>query len=191
VGVVATVSTWQGELVRLRAVEPDDWVIFHDWDNDLEFSRYTDEVLFPTSREWVRKWVADMAVAAPKDDEFRWMIETLDGEVVGTINSYTCKRRMGTFRYGISIVREHRRKGYATEAIGLVLAYFFRELRYQKVNVEIYDFNEPSLLLHRHLGFREEGRLRRMIRTAGTYHDEIILGMTAEEFETGSARPVS
>jgi RimJ/RimL family protein N-acetyltransferase len=180
-------SIWEGRLVRLRGVEPDDWAIFHDWDNDLEFSRYTDEVLFPTSREAIKKRVEEMAVATPKDDEFRWMIETVDGEVVGTINSHTCKPRMGTFRYGISIVREQRRKGYATEAIGLVLAYFFRELRYQKVNVEIYDFNEPSLRLHRHLGFGEEGRLRRMFRTAGAYHDEIILGMTAEEFENGSA----
>jgi RimJ/RimL family protein N-acetyltransferase len=91
----------------------------------------------------------------------------------------------GTFRYGLSIVREQRRKGYASEAIHLVLAYFFRELRYQKVNVEVYAFNEPSLRLHLRLGFREEGRLRRMIRTAGAYHDEIILGMTVEEFEAG------
>ena len=184
-------SIWQGSLVRLRAVEPDDWAIFHAWDNDLEFSRYTDEVLFPTSRERIKQWMADLAVTMPKDDEYRWMIEALDGEVVGTINSHTCKPRMGTFRYGIAIVREHRRKGYATEAIGLVLAYFFRELRYQKVNVEIYDFNEPSVRLHLRLGFREEGHLRRMYRTAGAYHDEVILGMTAEEFENGWATGVS
>jgi RimJ/RimL family protein N-acetyltransferase len=190
VAVMEAASSWQGRSVRLRAVEPDDWAIFHDWDNDLELSRYTDEVLFPSSRERVKQWMADLAVTVPKDDEFRWMIETLDGEVVGTINSHTCKPRMGTFRYGISIVREQRRKGYATEAIHLVLAYFFRELRYQKVNVEIYEFNEPSLRLHVRLDFREEGRLRRMFRTAGAYHDEIILGMTTEEFANSNAWPV-
>jgi RimJ/RimL family protein N-acetyltransferase len=186
-----TASFWQGTRLRLRAVEPGDWAIFHEWDNDLELSRYTDELLFPSSREAVKKWVAELAVARPKDDEYRWIIDTLEGEVVGTINTHTCKPRMGTFRHGIAIVREHRRQGYATEAIGLVLAYYFRELRYQKVNVEVYAFNEPSLRLHLGLGFREEGRLRRMIRTAGAYHDEIILGMTADEFQNGTAWSVS
>lgn len=126
--------------------------------------------------------MADLAVAPPKNDEFRWMIETHGGEVVGTIDAHTCKPRPVPFRYGIGIAREHRRKGYASEAIGLVLAYFFDELRYQKVNVEVYAFNDPSLALHRRLGFREEGRLRRMIRTQGHHFDEVILGMTSEEW---------
>jgi RimJ/RimL family protein N-acetyltransferase len=33
------------------------------------------------------------------------------------------------------------------------------------------------------MGFREEGRLRRVVYTGGRYYDELMLGMTAEEFE--------
>jgi RimJ/RimL family protein N-acetyltransferase len=65
----------------------------------------------------------------------------------------------------------------------------FHELRYQKVNVTIHAFNEGSLALHKKLGFQEEGKLRRMIFAKGEFFDEVILGMTAEEFsrwqETG------
>lgn len=173
---------WQGKLVRLRAVEFQDWNYFFEIDKEVEFSRDTDEILFPDSAERLKKWVSDLAVSEPWKHQFRMMIETLEGECVGTINSHTCNPRAGTFQYGISIRREHRHRGYATEAIQLLLNYFFGELRYQKVNVCIYAFNTASLELHRKLGFQEEGRLRRMIYTDGRYYDEFVLGMTAEEF---------
>ncbi|WP_268251865.1 hypothetical protein [Litorilinea aerophila] len=32
------------------------------------------------------------------------------------------------------------------------------------------------------MGFRQEGRLRRMIYTGGQFHDVLLLGLTAEEF---------
>jgi RimJ/RimL family protein N-acetyltransferase len=36
--------------------------------------------------------------------------------------------------------------------------------------------------LHERLGFRREGCLRRMIYTDGQYFDDLIFGLTAEEF---------
>ncbi len=178
-----TDNIWQGKLVRLRAVEPDDWEKFFEWDKDTEFARYTDSVAFPASREALKKWTAELAHTEPKNHEFRWIIENLKGEFVGTINTHTCDSRTGTFRYGIAIRREHWHKGYASDAIRLVLTYFFHELRYQKVSVNVYAFNEASLKLHQKLGFREEGRLRRMVYTHGTLYDDFILGMTVEEFD--------
>lgn len=64
-----------------------------------------------------------------------------------------------------------------------MLRYFFHELRYQKCTVEVSSFNEVSAQLHRKLGFREEGRLRQTVYTDGQYFDEIMMGITAEEFE--------
>jgi RimJ/RimL family protein N-acetyltransferase len=178
-------NIWQSKLVRLRAVEPEDWQAFFDWDQDTDFGRWTYWIPFPGSRESAKKWTADLALAGDKNHEFRWVIESLSGEFVGTLNTHTCDPRVGTFQYGIAVKREHWRNGYASEAIWLVLGYFFRELRYQKVNAHVYAFNEPSLELHRKLGFKEEGRLRRMVYTDGRHHDEVIFGMTVEEFEAG------
>jgi RimJ/RimL family protein N-acetyltransferase len=174
---------WQGQKVCLRSIAPEDWTIFYDWNTDTEVAQYSSAVPFPTSTEAFKKWVAEAAMAGPKNDTFRWVIENLDGGLVGTIHTHNCISRWGTFQYGVAIQREHWRKGYAAEAILLVLGYYFRELRYQKATVDIYAFNEASLRLHERLGFKHEGRLRRMIYTDGAYHDKLILGMTAEEFE--------
>jgi RimJ/RimL family protein N-acetyltransferase len=180
-------TLWQGQRVRLRAVEAADWEQFYAWD-DAEVDRAAYWIPFPRSREAVKKWAAELATAEPKDQTFRWVIEDLAGEFVGTLNTHTCEPRHGTFHYGLALRREHWRRGYASEAIRLVLAYYFRELRYQKANVEIYAFNTASLQLHLKLGFREEGRRRRMIYTGGAYHDEVLLGLTAEEFEALEAQ---
>jgi RimJ/RimL family protein N-acetyltransferase len=69
--------------------------------------------------------------------------------------------------------------GYAADAIQTVL-------RYQKLTVHIYEFNEASLRLFEHLGFQHEGRLRRMEFTGGQLFDRLYVGITAEEFATGS-----
>ena len=142
----------------------------------------TDEVWFPTSRAFVQDWAEREAKRREEDDAFRFQIESLAGELVGTINTHSCNLRCGTFNYGLAIRPDQRRKGYASEAIGLVLAYYFGERRYQKVNAEVYSFNQPSIALHERLGFMLEGRLRRMIYTGGVFHDALVYGLTQEEF---------
>jgi RimJ/RimL family protein N-acetyltransferase len=176
-------NIWMGKLVRLRPVEPEDWEFFAERENDPEISRLVEKIDFPVSRESLKRWVLDTSLHGPKNHEFRWMIENADKEVVGTIITHTCEPRMGTFQYGVSILRKHWSRGYAGDAIRVVLNFFFQELRYQKVNAQVYTFNEGSIRLHHKLGFQEEGRMRRMIYTDGVYYDELIFGMTKEEFE--------
>ena len=188
-----THNIFHGEKVRLRAIEPRDWEAFHAFDQDTELARHSYAIPFPRSSEEARRWAEEKAAAKPANDEFFWVIENDEGEVVGSINSHHCDRRNGTFQYGITIGRRHWRKGYASEAIILLLRFFFWERRYQKVNASIFAFNERSLRLHEKLGFQQEGRLRRMIFTNGAYHDEVVVGMTAEEFEAsrGGSSPCS
>ncbi|MBZ0300036.1 MAG: GNAT family N-acetyltransferase [Anaerolineae bacterium] len=182
-------NVFQGAQVRLRAVEVADWEVHYDWNFDSDNGRFTDEVWFPSSREQVRAWAEREAQSEGQGDAFCFQIERLDGTLVGTINTHGCNPRCGTFRYGLAIRPEHRRQGYASEAIRLVLRYYFDERRYQKVNAEVYSFNEPSMRLHERLGFTLEGRLRRVVYTQGQFFDALIYGMTREEFDSQVWRP--
>lgn len=181
-------NIWQGVRVRLRGIEPSDWATFQRWDQDTEIARLCYHIPFPRSEEGTRKFAADAALAEPKGDAVRLMIvDVATDKPVGTINTFACDPRHGTFGYGLAIAREHWRKGYASEAICLVLAYYFRELRYQKVTAHVYAFNDGSIRLHEKLGFRLEGRLRRQVYTDGAYHDELIFGLTTDEFAAAHA----
>lgn len=176
---------WQGEKIRLRAVEPKDIGTFFKSgaDYDDEADRLCDKLHFPRSFESLKAHIEDQIKQGPKDDSFRWIIEDREETAVGTINTFDCNTQNGTFKYGLGIVREHWNKGYAKEAIRIVLRYYFHELRYQKANAHVYAFNEPSIKLHETLGFQKEGVLRRMVFTQGQHHDEILFGMTKEEFD--------
>ncbi len=175
-------SIWEGKLVRLRAVEPGDWQFHFELDQDSEMSRAIDNVWFPGSREAAKRRAEETSLKKPENDVFHFEIETLDGEHVGTIDSHTCNPRNGSFAYALVIAPQHRRQGYASEAIILLLRYFFQELRYHKATTPVYSFNEASIRLHERLGFTLEGRLREVIYTRGQYFDELYYGMTAEEF---------
>lgn len=136
----------------------------------------------PQSKASAKQWTAGAAANRPTEDDFGLVIENLDGALVGNLGLHDCDPVGGTFSYGVSIAREHRRSGDASDAIGLVLRYFFEERGYRKAWVHVYAFNEASIRLHERLGFRCEGRLRRMAFTRGRYHDIVVLGLFAEEF---------
>lgn len=62
------------------------------------------------------------------------------------------------------------------------MRFMFDERRFQKCEAHVYDYNAASISLHRKLGFVEEGRQRRHLFLAGEYHDQLLFGMTVEEF---------
>jgi RimJ/RimL family protein N-acetyltransferase len=173
---------WQGEHVELRAVEPADAEVFQAWNRDTEMCRGVDEVWFPASKGFVQSWVDRTSAQGPENDAFNWAIVDNQGTLVGTINTTRCNHRVGCFSYGVSVRSEYQRRGYASEAILLVLRYYFTELRYQKVTVDIYSFNAASIRLHESLGYQREGCIRRVVYTQGQYFDELKYGLTVEEY---------
>lgn len=172
-------NIFAGKLIRLRAGEAGDGAPFRDWDRvDTDSARTLYEIQFPLPT------AAEPSAAPPPHpgDDFPFVIETLDGVLVGAIHTQHCSLRSGTFSYGLGIFPPYRQQGYASEAVRLVLRFYFEERRYQKCSVEVYSYNPASIRLHERLGFTLEGRLRRMIYSGGAYHDLLIYGLTAEEF---------
>ena len=173
---------WKGTKVRLRGIEPSDAETLFKWNLDSERARYIDFLWPPISEAAVRAWAEEQSKHKLENDTFHWLIENHGGEPVGTISTHRCNPHHGTFTYGLDVAREHRRNGYAGEAILLVLKYYFEELRYQKVTVAVYSDNTASIQLHEKLGFQHEGTHRRTIFTRGEYLDTVWYGMTVEEF---------
>ena len=179
-------NIFHGKKIRLRArkyedIERDKAVIENSA-YDTEIDRMTDSIYLPFSVESrLEEW--ENSVKKANDwDRCNLVIETLDGTAVGGISITEASRTDGSFSYGLAILPNHRRKGYAKEAIILILNYYFNELRFHKCNVNIFDFNEGSKLLHKSLGFIEEGRRRESKYTKGKYYDVILYGMTENEF---------
>jgi RimJ/RimL family protein N-acetyltransferase len=178
---------WQGKHIRLRGLELADADTLHAWNDDSEMARGLSFLRPPSSLTSVKNWVTERIKQGAENDEIYCVIENKAGECVGMINSHHCNQRVGVFQYGVAVRAEHRRHGYAFEAVRMLVRYFFEELRYQKVNVVVYSYNEASIQLHERLGFQPEGRLRRTLYTNGRFHDQLFYGMTREEFKERQA----
>ena len=178
---------WIGHRVRLRAARDEDWRAFFDAAGDSESDRLASEVrLPPTEAEWRARMTKPSDTAADK----AWLvIERLDDPiVVGHINVHDADRRHRSFEYGIRLFPPFWRQGFASEAIALLLRYYFRELGYHRAFATVYAFNAGSLRLHDRLGFTREGVLRENLFAAGEYHDEICFGLLDREFDPLEAK---
>jgi RimJ/RimL family protein N-acetyltransferase len=174
---------WQTDRIRLRQIEAEDWEFYYLWNMDSQVARDVNDLPFPQSKASVKEWAVKTSKAEPENNEMKLAIELREsGQLIGIINSHHCDARVGEFMYGIAIRREHHRKGYASEAITLLMRYFFEELRYQKCTIDVHGWNDASVFLHEKLGFIREGQVRRSLFTQGKHFDRLIYGMTIEEF---------
>jgi RimJ/RimL family protein N-acetyltransferase len=166
--------------LKLRPIKLSDIELFDSFDDEED--KFIDVIHFPQTTETKTKWI-ESQINQRMGDKFRWIAEDANLNPVGTINTFDCERRHGTFKYAIAVGKPFRGNGFAIEMILMILRYYFFELGYQKVTVNVYSFNDASIKLHEKLGFVPEGRLRSMIYTNGKYYDEIYYGMTKQEFE--------
>jgi RimJ/RimL family protein N-acetyltransferase len=178
---------WTGERARLRGLRSEDAELFDRWNQEPDWS-FTDGFAYPAlPADHNRKFV-DQELSRrhdPRDaDDLRFIIEdATTGEAAGTIDAARADLHARKFRYGVAVSTPFRRRGLASEAILLVLRYYFQELDFQRVFTSVWSYNEPSRLLHERLGFVLEGTLRRSHFRAGRFHDELVFGMLIEEFE--------
>lgn len=84
--------------------------------------------------------------------------------------------------------RANRRQGYGGEAIRLLLDYAYARVNLEKVELEVYEFNEGAYRLYLRLGFVEEGRRRARVYRGGRYYDSVLMGVLRREFYAGTTK---
>ena len=179
---------WQGEKVRLRPLCAEDAQQSFVGSLDSPARQFLQlGIELPTSAELQKAFLEKYVGCQDTGGEIMFAIETLEGTSVGGISLHGRDEKNGVFSFGIVLGREHRGKGYAGEALRILLKYGFWERRYQKCNSACAHTNHASIALHKRVGFVEEGRRRRQFFFNGEYCDEVLFGMTREEFDKSVA----
>ncbi len=174
---------WQGERTRLRPWRLEDAELrFMASLDSPTLALHGDGIVLPTSVELQKAWL-EKAVGFKDDGVIRFAMENLDGVTVGWVTLHSRDQKNGTFGFGVAVYGDYRGHGNAVDAVRTLLKYGFWEQRYQKCNSMCLHTNEASIRMHQKLGFMDEGRIRRTCFYNGKYHDDVLFGMTREEFD--------
>ena len=117
-------------------------------------------------------------------DRFVLLVIEAEGTLIGAMqlrNTENLPSRAATF--GIIIGDPaYLDRGYGTEASTLLLDYTFAVLGYHKINLDLFEYNARAQAMYEKLGFVVEGRRRENHWTRGRFWDDILMGITAEEW---------
>jgi len=176
-----------GERVRLRGIEREDIPTFVRWFNDPEVRRY---LLFndPMSKAQEERWFERFL----DRKDYIFAIEALiEGtwSHIGNCGLEDIDYRNGVAAFGIMIgEKAHWSQGYGTEATRLLVGFGFRELRLNRIQLQVYDFNTRAIRCYEKAGFIHEGVQRQGLFRDGRHCDVHWMGILAEEFFGGKAR---
>jgi len=117
-------------------------------------------------------------------DRFLLLVIETDGMLIGAMvlrNEENLPSRSATFRIIIGDPA-YLDRGYGTEASTLLLDYAFAVLGYHKINLDLFEYNARAQARYEKLGFVLEGRRRENHWSRGRFWDDILMGVTAEEW---------
>lgn len=173
-----------GDRIMLREYRREDLPWIRLWVNNPDIvGNLSDIFLYPHTQESTEAFVDRMLEGDPNSRGFV-ICEQGSEQYIGNVNldSIDWKNRVGTI--GIVIGSpEHLGLGIGTEAMKLLIDFSFRELNLNRLQLEVYDFNERAYRSYVKCGFVEEGRLRQRLYRNGKYIDVIQMGLLRAEWE--------
>lgn len=165
---------FEGELCRLRAVEPEDVDMMYLWENDASMWHVSRSTA-PCSHRALAELVEQMRYDIYAVRQLRLIIESLEGVAVGAVDLYDFDPQNLNAGVGILVYNEaDRGRGYATEALRIVEQYGREVLHLHQLWCCVGATNVASQALFRGVGYCEVGIKREWHRTVSGYEDEIM-----------------
>lgn len=164
-----------GRLLRLRAMEPEDADLLYAWENDSSVWQVSNTIV-PFSRFTLRDYVETASRDIFAARQLRLMIEVLPGkgfsQTIGAADLFNFEPIHLRAGIGILITASHRRKGYAAEALALLIRYAFDVLLLHQLYCETGADNEAAIRLFTSAGFTHCGTRREWNNTGRSWQDE-------------------
>ena len=165
----------QSKNISLRAMEPSDIDVLYQWENNTENWKVS-STQTPFSRKVLEEYIANAHQDIYSVKQLRLMICEAQGNPIGCIDLFEFEPNH--LRAGIGILiadKEDRRKGYASDALELLIDYCFETLNLHQLYCNITIDNEPSVLLFQKHGFLITGIKKQWVRDGAKYKDELML----------------
>lgn len=166
-------------IVQMRSEDKDLYYHIGFEKKDPEIDYYTG-----TTADFTREQIYDYFEKIIEDQErYDFLIyfgEKPIGEIVLSEIDYDTAKghmRMAIFDTG------NCGRGYGTLALMLLEDFAFSQLKLNRIELEVYSYNERAHKSYLKAGFKDEGRLREAVKMDGTFHDILIMSILKKEYK--------
>jgi RimJ/RimL family protein N-acetyltransferase len=173
-----------GDRIALREYQLSDLDYMRRWVNDPEITNTLSDVfLFPHSKNETESFLSMMVEGKSSAKSF--VIADKDSlDYIGQIDLFKIDWKNRFALLAVVIGRkEYLGKGYGSEAIRILQRFAFEELNLNRIELEVYEYNERAYKCYLKCGFKEEGRYRKKIYRVGKYWDSICMSILRSEYE--------
>lgn len=164
----------EGNLCRLRALEPEDLDAMYGWENDTDLWRVSGTVA-PFSRHVLSRLIDEQQFDIYATRQMRLVIESLDGSAVGAVDMFEFDPQNLRAGVGIIVAPPYRKQGFALDALQTLERYVRDVLRMHQLWCSVGADNKASLALFRKAGYAECGRRKEWILTSTGAIDEVLM----------------
>jgi RimJ/RimL family protein N-acetyltransferase len=171
----------KGEKVILRTIRKDDIEHWLKWYNDPDILKYlSPNLMYGVNREKEEEYYNSIR-HFPNNKIYA--IETHDGKVVGNIGLHNINHEWSNAEVSIIIgEKEYWGKGYAADAIRVLIKFAFDRVNLHRVYLHVSEDNKGGIRCYERSGFKKEGVLREAQYFDGKYSNIIVMGILREEF---------
>ena len=168
-------SLLENDIIRLRALEPDDLDLLFSVENDPRFWEVSN-TLTPYSREILGQYLKNAQQDIFEAKQLRLVITRKDDHMVlGLLDLFDFNPQHKRAGIGILILKKYQEKGYAAKALEVFINYAFQHLDIHQLYANIAVSNKKSRLLFNKLNFTEMGIQKDWIKVKGKFQDVALL----------------
>ncbi len=166
----------KGKNLILRALEPSDVDLLYNWENNEKLWHLGNTVT-PFSRFTLEQYILNSHQDIYTTKQLRLMIDKKNSDqnvTMGSIDLFDFDPSNKRAGIGILIADNERNKGYASEALELLISYCFSTLQLHQIYCNISADNLASLRLFKKHNFSSVGLKKEWIFVRGKWIDEYI-----------------
>jgi RimJ/RimL family protein N-acetyltransferase len=181
----------QGERVFLRPFEHTDAELYRRWRADAEpmaLAGWNDRAPLSLAQSAAR---IDRLATEQGKDYYTFMICLLaDERPIGEVGLSELDLRNGSASLGIFIGEaDEWGKGYGTDAVNAIVGFGFRELRLERIWLNVWTENDRAQRAYEKAGFVPEATLRNDRYEGGRYTSGHVMSILRDEWLSRSSQP--
>ena len=167
-------KAFTGKKIHLRALEPEDLDFLYTIENNESFWEVS-STQTPFSRFILEQYIVNSHQDIFEAKQLRLIIvDNITNISVGMIDLFEFNPLHKRAGIGILIIESEQHKGFASEAIELLINYSFNQLNLHQLFANITVDNTKSLELFKKLNFKKIGIKKEWIFSKGDFKDEVL-----------------